>query len=295
MTRISAHLLLALLAWALPASAAPSLVDTVRSRMQVLVVVAHPDDESGAAVFLWRMVHEWGGEVDQLVITNGEGGFRYSLFSESFYGLKLTDEAVGRAHLPAIRKRELKDAGAILGLREIVFLDQKDLRYGLDEREPLDSTWDTARVAKALDQQLSRRRYDVVLCLLPDSGTHAHHKAAAILALGASRRVQHRPLVLGYGSFRASDTATYRFRALERWPETRLVGPRPLLEVDRNQRTGFRDRLRYRTIASWEIAAHKSQGTMTDLMDNDVERFWPFVDPPQEALQRFETFLRSRP
>jgi len=46
------------------------------------------------------------------VITNGEGGYRYSLLAEPVYGVALTDEAVGRAALPEIRKRGLLTAAA---------------------------------------------------------------------------------------------------------------------------------------------------------------------------------------
>src|SRR5579859_7055509 len=63
---------------------------------RVLLVVAHPDDELCFAVTVYKITHELGGTVDQVVITNGEGGYRFSLLAEDYYGVKLTDEAVGR-------------------------------------------------------------------------------------------------------------------------------------------------------------------------------------------------------
>ena len=60
---------------------------------------------------------------------------------ENYYGLELTDEKTGSENLPRIRKQELMNAGKIIGMRNIYFLDQKDAHYGLDEREPLDTTW----------------------------------------------------------------------------------------------------------------------------------------------------------
>ena len=91
---------------------------------RALIVVAHPDDESCFAATVYEITHNLGGTVDQLVITNGEGGYRYSLLAESFYGVALTDEAVGRAALPEIRKRESLEAGRILGIANHFFLDQ---------------------------------------------------------------------------------------------------------------------------------------------------------------------------
>src|ERR1041384_8522502 len=74
---------------------------------KALLVVAHPDDEFVVAATAYRIAKEAGGTVDQFVITNGEGGFRYATLAELYYGLDLTKEDVGRRELPDIRKREL--------------------------------------------------------------------------------------------------------------------------------------------------------------------------------------------
>jgi len=108
---------------------------------RVLIVVAHPDDESCFAATVYEITHNLGGTVDQMVITNGEGGFHYSLLAESIYGVALTDEAVGRAALPEIRKRELLEAGRILGITNHFFLDELDLRYTQDIDEVLGQHW----------------------------------------------------------------------------------------------------------------------------------------------------------
>jgi hypothetical protein len=69
-------------------------------RLKVLAVVAHPDDEYAFAATTYRIARELGGIVDQVVITNGEAGYRYSVLAEQIYGLQLTDEKIGRANLP---------------------------------------------------------------------------------------------------------------------------------------------------------------------------------------------------
>jgi hypothetical protein len=45
------------------------------------------------------------GQVDELIVTNGEGGSRYSILAEPHYNESLTIETIGRKKLPAIRKR----------------------------------------------------------------------------------------------------------------------------------------------------------------------------------------------
>ena len=109
---------------------------------KVLTVVAHPDDEYAFAATVYRITNELGGSVDQLVLTNGEGGFRYSRLAEAYYGLPLTREDIGRSRLPAIRKDETLRAGRILGIRHHWFLHQKDARFTLDGDEAFKGIWD---------------------------------------------------------------------------------------------------------------------------------------------------------
>jgi LmbE family N-acetylglucosaminyl deacetylase len=112
------------------ASALPRQLRSQDRREKALLVVAHPDDEYNFAATTYRFVRELGGVADQVVITNGEGGYRYSALAESIYGISLTNESEGRAHLPAIRKQETLNAGKILGIRKHYFLDQRDWAWG---------------------------------------------------------------------------------------------------------------------------------------------------------------------
>ena len=63
---------------------------------KVLIVIAHPDDETGFAATVYKITHEMKGTVDLLLVTNGEGGYKYSTLAEPIYGLELTDEKIGR-------------------------------------------------------------------------------------------------------------------------------------------------------------------------------------------------------
>jgi LmbE family N-acetylglucosaminyl deacetylase len=237
-----------------PAADAPPL--------SVLVVVAHPDDESAVAATMYRIAVELHGAVDELVITNGEGGYRYSTLAEPYYGLHLTDEAVGRARLPAIREEELRRATRILGVRDLILLRQQDLRFTRDPSEALTRIWDVPAIERALDQQLRRRHYDAVIGLLPVPETHGHHQAATILALRAVGRLpgDQRPLVLGADLAATAERPPYA--ALASYPETAPLADSPRCHFDRDHHVGLQDMLSYQIIVSWEIAEHKSQGTL---------------------------------
>src|SRR5207237_7273009 len=99
---------------------------------RIIGIVAHPDDETAFACALYKIATYLHGTCDLAVITNGEGGYKYSTLAERVYGLELTDETVGRASLPAIRTRELTESARILAIRDLHFLDQKDQRYTTD-------------------------------------------------------------------------------------------------------------------------------------------------------------------
>jgi len=116
--RLIAVAMCAFLLQSFPASAEPP--------GKTLLVVAHPDDEYYFAATVYRMAVQLHGRVDELIITNGEGGFRYSTLAEPYYNKSLTVEKIGRAELPAIRRKEALNAGKIIGIKRHFFLNQKD-------------------------------------------------------------------------------------------------------------------------------------------------------------------------
>lgn len=223
---------------------------TVPDQLKILVVTAHPDDETTMAATIYKITHEQGGIVDQAVITNGEGGYRYSLLAEPYYNLKLTNEKIGRENLPRIRKQELLNAGKIIGIRNHYFFDQKDAHYGLDEREPLDTTWNVTFIQSRLKELITNNKYDFVFCLLPDSSTHAQHKAATILALRTIDQLSERPIILAVSTSNKSDTAKKNFIQLNNHPLTRVSSGKSFFQVDRTTRFGFRNKLDYKIIVN---------------------------------------------
>jgi N-acetylglucosamine malate deacetylase 2 len=254
----------------------PFLFSQSPNQIKALVVIAHPDDESTFAVTLYKIAKEQKGIVDIAVITNGEAGFKYSTLAENYYGLELTDEKVGRENLPRIRKQELMNAGKILGIRNYYFFDQQDAKYNLDEHDPLDTSWNTTWVLSRLKELVSNNKYDFIFTLVPQTTTHAGHKAATILALRAVNSLPEndRPVILAASIFRKTDTLQ-RFHQLYNYKETETIGDTALFKMDRTVSFGFKNQLNYKAISNWEIAEHKSQGAMQKAMnEGDEEIFW---------------------
>jgi LmbE family N-acetylglucosaminyl deacetylase len=228
---------------------------------RVLIVVAHPDDEGCFAATIYEITHNLGGKVDQLVITNGEGGYRYSLLAESFYGIALTDEAIGRAALPEIRKHELLDAGRILGIANHFFLDERDLGYTQDIDEVLRNHWHSGTVLPEIQRRLASAPYDFVFTLFPSPQTHGGHKAATITALNAVQQMEGaKPVVLGCQTSRTTAETQPTWKGFQSALHPFTVLPQ-VYSTDRSVKFGFNNALDYQIIVNWVIAAHKSQGT----------------------------------
>lgn len=255
---------------------------------RVLVVMAHPDDESTFSVTLYKIAKELNGTVDLFTITNGEAGYKYSTLAEKYYHCDLTDEKEGRSNLPAIRKKELQKAGNILGVSHYYFLNQQDAHYGLDEKEPLDSSWNVPLLKRKLNQVLSKGHYDFVFCLLPDPATHGEHKAATLLALDVLANLPEntRPVILGAITSNKTDSTT-RFSQLKDYKQTQTTTDGPLYNVDRTTGFSYKNRINYKIIANWELAEHKSQGvTQMTMNDGDLEQFWYFELNGKDGLAK---------
>jgi len=262
---------------------------------KLLIVVAHPDDEYACAAVIYRLVRESGWIADQVIVTDGESGYRYAALAEAFYGVPLTGE-VGRARLAAIRKRETARAGKVLGIRNHHFLDQKDLGFAADASVATTANWDRQHIRGFLTALLVRERYDVVVTLLPTKETHGHHRAATILALEAIANLpeEHRPVVLG-AEPRAADEGSLAFSGLPDHPLTRTAHSEAVIQFDRSLSFGYQNALSYQIVVNWMIAEHKSQGLFqNDAGKHSSESFWLFaasgpvrpIESLRDVLQR---------
>lgn len=268
-------------------AASCSVAGAASSEPKLLIVVAHPDDEYMFAATTYRLVRELGWSADQVVITNGEAGYRYSSLAELVYGTKLAHDGDGRAHLPAIRREEVLRAGKILGVRKHFFLDQKDLGFATIAADAGTANWNRARIGQFLFELLSKERYDAVFTLLPAQETHGHHRAATILTLEAVARLSENERPLVFGADADSDFDPAAFDGLRGQTLTETLGGKPAISFDRSASFGYHDALSYQIIVNWVIAEHKSQGLFqNDAGKNRFEHFWLFREGPADAISR---------
>ncbi|MEM7308240.1 MAG: PIG-L family deacetylase [Planctomycetota bacterium] len=264
---------------------------------RLLAVVAHPDDETAFAATLFKAATHLGAACDVVVLTNGEGGFKYATLAERLYGRELTDEPVGRAHLPEIRRDEMLAGARLLGVRDVYFFNQADHRYTQDVDEVLGEgaeVWDLAAVRATLVELLLSGEYDFVLTHAPTPTTHAHHQAASLLAVEAAARLApaERPVLLAAQTAELGEATAPAPATVDR-PGALLLDAPPLL-FDRTQPFGHRDRLDYRIVVNWVIAEHKSQGTMQLAVNGrPLERFFLYAANAKGARERAEAFFEA--
>lgn len=229
---------------------------------KVLVVNAHPDDETSFPIFLYKITRELKGTVDLALLTDGSGGFNGSELGSVYYGLNLTDSTVGRAELPRIRKKELLEAGDIIGIRQYYFFDQLDDYYHLDPLPYITGKkWDVPFIEKKLDALLAAGHYDFVLTMLPYAGQHGHHKAAVLFALRAVQRMKGaRPVVLAGSTYK--DEKPEAFTKLEGFEETTMKAAAPVYTIDVATHFGKGRQVSYQVVSHWVVGAYKSQGDM---------------------------------
>jgi N-acetylglucosamine malate deacetylase 2 len=255
---------------------------------KVLIVTAHPDDETMFASTVFKINRELNGTTDLALVTDASGGYN-GLVASVYYKLPLTDSATGRFHLPLIRKKEMLCAGEVMGIRNFYFFDQIDDQYQLDPQPFVNGErWDMAACEKKLEKIITQGKYDFIFCLVPSAEQHAHHKAASIMALRVVKRMEasHRPIVLGGRALALA--YGFRFRELEKYSETKIMAAAPVFEFDRSQGFGEDKKHSYMIVADWVKACHKSQsGDMNASMHRgDVETFWYFEINGEKGIEK---------
>jgi LmbE family N-acetylglucosaminyl deacetylase len=132
-----------------------------------MVIVAHPDDiEFSCAGTVARWVRE-GAQVCYVLCTSGDVG--------------IAQPGMTKARAAEIREAEQREAAAIIGVQEVVFL-----------REPDGMLEATLTLRKKLVREIRRFRPDAVICGDPQALwagenyiNHPDHRAAALAALDA--------------------------------------------------------------------------------------------------------------
>lgn len=161
----------AALALDLPIAPAPLPPDP-RFKANVLLVVAHPDDDTAIGAYLARLVDQ-KKRVAVIYCTSGDGG-----------GDHVGNEA-GRS-LGEIRIQEARRALASLGIENIWFLDAGDTP-GQNVLWSLDH-WRHGRILDEMVRLVRLTRPEIILTWLPQhvaGENHADHQAAGVIATEA--------------------------------------------------------------------------------------------------------------
>ena len=272
------------------------------STLAVLVVIAHPDDETLFAGLIHALTHKIHATVDLVCVTNGEGGFRHSAASEYLYDhLQLSKESVARQHLPRIRQRELLGSGRILGVRKHFFYDQLDWKMDRNVDVVLAEQWNRELVIQLLERTIQTgngsQGYDLMVIMLPDVQSHGHHTASGLLALETIERLRASqststkiPIVLGGAEFISTETPSY---ALNGIADLSPTASDAFLFHRTWKLSASSDIPDYQMIVLWACSEHKSQGgliaeTLTSYA-RDIEQYFYFAinaEPSGIALIR---------
>ena len=77
------------------------------------------------------------------------------------------------------------------------------------------------------------------------------------------------------------------FEQLKNYSETKVEGKGAVYSFDKSVPFGYKNKLNYKIVVNWEIAEHKSQGTMQLAMNGgDLENYWLFAISNSAAAQK---------
>src|SRR5579863_7515554 len=144
-----------------------------RFKADILVVVAHPDDETEVTGYLARAIFDEHKRVAVIFATRGDGG----------------GDAAGQeqaAALGAEREIEARRALGVLGVTDIWFLGGPDTP-GQDVLRSLE-TWNHGSALGQAVRLVRLTRPEVILTWLPDyvaGENHGDHQASAVIATEA--------------------------------------------------------------------------------------------------------------
>jgi LmbE family N-acetylglucosaminyl deacetylase len=174
MIRKSSKLLSAIVSLGFTFSVMP-LVFAQSESIRVLLVLAHPDDETMAAGQLSRL-KERGFEIHAVYATRGENG--------RIFGKQLSANKTAQ-----IREEEMKLTAEKMGIASVTYLDAPDIalrnpKTGIPTRDPfgiLQRYWNTKKISDRLRIVAERIQADIVISMSFSPGAHGAHKAIRII------------------------------------------------------------------------------------------------------------------
>jgi LmbE family N-acetylglucosaminyl deacetylase len=154
-------------------TAKPIMAADDRFKTDILVVVAHPDDEGAVTPYLARAIYDLHKRVAVVYGTHGNSG-------ANNYGRERA------AALADIREIEARESCARMGIKNVWFLDGKDTA----SQDVLNSlaNWGHGANLEKLVELVRLTRPDVIITSLPEvfiGENHGDHQAAGVLATEA--------------------------------------------------------------------------------------------------------------
>ena len=155
------------------AYALPQTEPDNRYKADILLIVAHPDDETAVGSYLAKAVIDDGKRIAVIYANRGEGG-----------GNSIGDEQA--SSLGAIREIEARRAVGSIGIHNVWFLNGRDTP-GQDVFRSL-QTWGHGSTLEQVVRLIRLARPEVILTWLPHfvaGENHGDHQAAGIIATEA--------------------------------------------------------------------------------------------------------------
>ena len=208
----------------------------IRNERHVLVVFPHPDDETfGLGATISKYI-EMGVPVTYACLTLGEMG--RNLGNPPF---------ANRETLPQVRKQELLDACAAMGLTDLRMMGLRDKTVEFEDLEKL---------VKMMTDLIEELNPSLVITFHPTLAVHPDHNATGVAVLEAVRRIPEdkRPMLY----VKAFDNDTVK-----------TIGKPDVIH-------------HLPEVANQKIAALRAHASQTIWMLPDMEKRW--VDNDQEAL-----------
>jgi N-acetylglucosamine malate deacetylase 2 len=226
---------------------------------RLLLIFAHPDDESFVAGGLSRMCANAGAQIALVTATCGEAGSRGD-------PPLCTPEA-----LPALRESELREAAALLGIREVHLLGYRDQH--LTDAPPY-------KIREQLVAIVRRHRPHVVVTYDPHGG-HGHRDHIAI-----SRFTIDAVSAAADPRWHSTEGAPYQVqRVLWTPPVLPWDDPAPA-RMDKEPGVDFLlDITAQKTAKTAALRAHRTQHRSTDR--------WIFHKPHADRILATETFRQA--
>jgi LmbE family N-acetylglucosaminyl deacetylase len=150
----------------------PALPPDNRLKADILLVVAHPDDETGASAYLAKLLDQHK-RVEVVYLTHGEAGHN-----------NMGPER--GPSLGAVRETEVRHALATLGIDNVWFLDGRDT----PSQNVLQSlaNWHNGQALEEVVRMVRLTRPEVIITWLPGffiGENHGDHQASGVLATEA--------------------------------------------------------------------------------------------------------------